>query len=62
MKMHLVRRNVRSVPWVVEETLAPIGKQDSTGYDLGPEMSKFSFPPEERGSMILRGYCRARKS
>ena len=57
MTMHLVRRNVRSVPWVAGETLAPIGKQDSTGYDLGPRTSKSSSPPEEPDNMILRGYC-----
>ena len=71
MTMHLVRRNVRSVPWVAEEilapwvaeeTLAPIGKQDLTGHDLGPRTSKSSSPPEEPGRMILRGYCGARRS
>ena len=60
--MHLVRRNVKSVPWVAEEALAPIGKQDSTGHDLGPWTSKSSSPPKEQGSMILRGYCGARGS
>ena len=59
--MHLVCQKVRSVPWVAEETLAPIGKQDSTSYDLGPRMSKSSSPPKEPGSMILRGYCGARR-
>ena len=48
--MHLERQNVRSVPWVAEETLAPIGKQDSTGHDLGPRMSKFSSLSEELGA------------
>ena len=61
MTMHLVRLNVRNVPWVAEETLAPIGKQDSNGHDLGPRTSKFSSPSEEPGSMILRGYCGARR-
>ena len=61
MMMHLVRQNVRSVPWVAEETLAPIGKQDSTGHDLGPRTSKSFSPSEESGNMILRGYCGARR-
>ena len=56
MTMHLVRRSAKSVPWVAEETLAPIGKQDSTGHDLGPRTSKSSSPFEEQSSMILRGY------
>ena len=60
--MHLVRWNVKSVPWVAEETLAPIGKQDSTSYDSGLRASKSSSPPKEPGSMILRGYCGARRS
>ena len=60
--MYFVRRNVKSVPWVAEEALAPIGKQDSIGHDLGPRMSKSSSPPEESDSMILRGYCGARRS
>ena len=59
--MHLVHRNVKSVPWVAEETLAPIGKQDSTGHDLGPRMPKSSSPSEDPGSMILRGYYGARR-
>ena len=50
--MHLVRWN---------KTLAPIGKQDSIGYDLGPRTSKSSSPPEEPGSIILKGYCGAQK-
>ena len=54
MTMHPVRQNVRSVPWVAEQALAPIGKQDSTGHDLGSRMSKSSSPLEEPGSMILR--------
>ena len=61
MTIHLVRRNVKSVPLVAEETLAPIEKQDSTGHDLGLRMSKSSSPFEELGSMILRGYCGARR-
>ena len=61
MTMHLVRQNVRCVPWVAEETMAPIRKQDSTGHDIGPRMSKSSSPSEEPGNMILRGYCGARR-
>ena len=60
MTMHLVCRNTRSVPWVGEETLAPIGEQDSTGHDIGPRTSKSSSPSEEPCSMILRGYCGAK--
>ena len=65
MTIHLVRWNVRSMPWVAEETLVPIRKQDSTDYDLGPRMSKSSSPPEEPaawfwgaivGSEGLRGF------
>ena len=62
MTMHLVRRNVRSMPWVAKETLAPIGKQDSTSHNLGPRTSKSSSSSKESGSMILRGYCGARRS
>ena len=62
MTMHFVRRNAKSVPWAGEETLAPIGEQDSTGHDVGPRTSKSSSPSEEPGSMILRGYCGAKGS
>ena len=62
MIMHLVRRNTRSVPWVGEETLAPIREQDSTGRGIGPRTSKSFSPSEEPGSMILRGYCGAKGS
>ena len=62
MIMHLVRRNANSVPWVGEETLTPIGEQDLIGRGIGPRTSKSSFPPEEPGSRILRGYCRAKRS
>ena len=62
MTMHLVCRNIRSVPWVGEEALAPIGKQDLTGHDIGPRTSKSSSPFEEPGSMILRGYYGAKES
>ena len=57
MTMCFVRRNARIVSWVDEETLAPIGKQDSTGHDVGPRTSKSSFPSEDPDSRILRGYC-----
>ena len=60
MTMHLVCRNIRSVPWVGEEALAPIGKQDLTGHDIGPRTSKSSSLSEEPGSMILRVYCGAK--
>ena len=59
--MHLVRWRAKSVPWVDEETLAPIGKQDSTDHDVGPRMSKSSSPSEEPDSMILMDYCGARR-
>ena len=60
--MHLVRRNAKSVPWAGEETLAPIGEQDSTGIDAGPRTSKSYSPSEESGNMILRGYYGAKGS
>ena len=60
--MRLVRRSARSVSWVEEETLAPIGKQDSTGHDVGPRMSKSSSSAEDLDSRILRGYCGAKGS
>ena len=43
-----------------QETLAPIGKQDSTGHDVGPRTSKSSSPSEDPDSRILRGYCGAK--
>ena len=61
MTMHLVCRSTRSVPWVDEETLTPIGKQDSSGHNVGPRTSKSSSSSEEPDSMILRGYCGARR-
>ena len=61
MTMHLVRQSAKSVPWVDEETLMPIGKQDSTGHDVGPRTSKSSSLSEESGSMILRVYCAAER-
>ena len=60
--MRLVRRSARSVSWVDEETLAPIGKQDSTGHDVGPRTSKSSSPSEDLNSRILRSYCGAKAS
>ena len=60
--MYLVHRNARSVPWVGEETLVPIGEQDSTGRGIGLRTSKSSSSSEEPGSMILRGYCGAKGS
>ena len=62
MAVHLVRRNVRSVSWVVEESLASMRKQDSTSHDVGPRTSKSSSPSEESGSRILRGYYGAKGS
>ena len=62
MKMRLVRRSARSVSWVDEETLAPIGKQDSTGHDVSSGTSKSSSPSEDPDSRILRGYCGAKGS
>ena len=60
MTMHLIRRSARNVPWVDEETLAPIGEQDLTGHDIGPRKSKSSSPSEEPDNMILRGYYGAK--
>ena len=62
MTMRLVCRSARSVSWVEEETLAPIGKQDSTGHDVGLRTSKSSSPSEDPDSRILRGYCGAKGS
>ena len=62
MTMRLVRRSTRSVSWVDEETLAPIGKQDLICHDVGPRMSKSSSPSEDPDSRILRGYCGAKGS
>ena len=60
--MHLVRQNAKSVPWIGEETVVPIGEQDSNGHNIGPRISKSSSPSEVLGSMILRGYCGAKGS
>ena len=60
--MRLVRWSVRSVSWVDEETLTPIGKQNSTCHDVGLRTSKSSSPSEDSDSRILRGYCGAKGS
>ena len=62
MTMHLIRLSARSVSWVDEETLVPIGKQDSTGHDVGPRTSKSSSPSEDPDNRILKGYCGAKGS
>ena len=62
MTMCLVRQSARSMSWVDEETLAPIGKQDSIGHDVGPRMSKSSSSSEDPDGRILRGYCGAKGS
>ena len=56
MAMQLVRRNARSMPWVTEETLVPMRRQDSTDRDVGPRTSKSPCPSESPDSRILRGY------
>ena len=62
MAMHLVRRNSRSVPWVAEETLAPVRRQGSTNHDVGPRTSKSPSPSESPDSRILKGYCEVKGS
>ena len=62
MAMHLIRRNARSMPWVTEETLALVRRQDSTDRDVGPRTSKSPCPSESPDSRILRGYCGAKGS
>ena len=62
MTMCLVRQSARSMSWVDEETLAPIGKQDSIGHDVGLRMSKSSSPSKDLDSRILKGYCGAKRS
>ena len=57
MAMHLIRRNARSMPWVTEETLALVRRQDSTDRDVGPRTSKSPSPSESPNSRIFRGYC-----
>ena len=60
MVMRLVYQNARSVPWITEETLAPVRRQNSTDHDVGPRTSKPSSPFEVPDSRILRGYCGAK--
>ena len=62
MTMRLVCQSARSVSWVDKEALAPKGKQNSTGHDVGPRTSKFSSPSEDPDSRILRSYCEAKGS
>ena len=62
MAMHLVRRNARSVPWITEETLALVNRQNSTDHDVGPRTSKSPCPSESLDSRISRGYCRVKGS
>ena len=57
MATHLVCRNARSMPWVAEETLAPVRGQGSTNHDVGPRTSKSPSPSESPDSRILKGYC-----
>ena len=38
------------------------GKHNSTGHDIGPRTSKYSFPSEDPDNRILRGYCGAKGS
>ena len=57
MAMHLIHQNARSVPWITEETLAPVRRQNSTDRDVGPRTSKPSFSSEVSDSRILKGYC-----
>ena len=59
--MHIIRRNARSMPWIGEEALAPIGEQDSTDHDIGLRISKSSSSSEEPSNIILRGYCGAKE-
>ena len=62
MAMHFVRRNTRSMPWVTEETLAPVRRQDSTDRDVSLRTSKSPYSSESPDSRILRGYCGAKGS
>ena len=62
MAMHLVCRNARRVPWVTEETLALVRRQDSTDRDVGPRTSKSPCPSESLDNRILKGYCGAKRS
>ena len=56
MAMHLVCRNTRSVPWVTEETLAPVRRQGLTNHDVGSRTSKSPSPFESPDSRILKDY------
>ena len=60
MAMRLVRRNARNMPWMTEETLAPVRRQSSIDHVIGPRISKSSSPSEALDSRILRGYCGAK--
>ena len=62
MAMHLVRRNARNVPWITEETLAPVKRQSSIDHVVGPRTSKSFSSSEVPDSRILRGYCGAKGS
>ena len=62
MAMHLICRNARSVPWVTEETLVLVRRQDSTDRDVGPRTSKSPCPSESLDNRILKGYCGAKGS
>ena len=57
MAMRLVCQNARSVPWIIEETLVPVRRQNSTDHDVGPRTSKPSSLSKVPDSRILRGYC-----
>ena len=62
MAMRLVRQNAKSVPWITEETLAPIRRQNLTDHDVGSRTSKPFSSSEVPDSRILRGYCGAKGS
>ena len=62
MAIRLVRRNARNVPWIIEETLAPVRRQSSIDRVIGLRMSKSSSPSEVPDNRILRGYCGAKGS
>ena len=62
MAMRLVRRNARSVPWIIKDALAPVRKQSSIDHVIGPRMSKPYSLSKVPDSRILRGYCGAKRS
>ena len=62
MAMRLVRRNARNVPWITEETRAPVRRQSSIDHVISLRMLKSSSPSEIPDSRILRGYFRAKGS